>query len=105
MGAGSFSRSVTGGRPRGSAVEGAHHAEGAAVDVALGATDEDLAAVEVDVLDADTEAFEEVEAAAVEELSDEAEGGLELVEDGERVAAGGDVSPPAPWPRSPSSPG
>jgi hypothetical protein len=55
MGAGSFSGTTGGRRPRSSA---------------------------------DTAAFEEAEGAAIEEFAEEVEGGLELVEAGERVAAG-----------------
>ena len=61
--------------------------QGRAVVRPLATTDSDLMAIEVDVLHAEGEGLLEAEAGAVEELAEEAEGGLEVVEEGENVAA------------------
>ena len=64
---------------------------------ALATTHSDLVAFEVDVLDAQAERLAETETGAVEELTEEAEGRFEVVEQGEDVAAredGGEVIGP-----------
>ena len=68
--------------------------EGGAVVGTLATTDGDLTAVEVDVFYAEGEGLLEAETGAVEELAEEAEGRLELLEQGHDVAAredGGEV--------------
>jgi hypothetical protein len=60
----------------------------------LAATHRDLAALEVHVLDPDGEALEEAKAAAIEDLADEPERGLQVVEEGKDLAPredGGEV--------------
>jgi hypothetical protein len=51
----------------------------------LAPANRDLAAVEVDILDPEAEALEQAEAAAVEKLSDEAERGAEVLQEGQDV--------------------
>jgi len=68
--------------------------EGRAVVGTFATTDGDLTAVEVDVLHAEGEGLLEAETGAVEDLAEEAEGRLELLEQGHDVAAredGGEV--------------
>lgn len=58
--------------------------------LALATADHDLAAVDVDVLDTDAQALGAPEAAAVEEVGDEAEGVVEVIEEEEDLAPGED---------------
>jgi hypothetical protein len=57
-----------------------------AVVSALAAAYHDLAAIEVDVFDPQGEALQKAEAGAVQQFGDEAERGLEMLEEGEDVA-------------------
>jgi hypothetical protein len=72
---------------RGEWVARAGPQERGSVARALAATHRDLAAVEVDVLRAQREGFEEAQARAVEELADETEGWLQVVEQRDDLAA------------------
>lgn len=64
--------------------------EGGAIVGALSPADEDLPALEVDLLEPDGEAFEEAEAAAIEDLADPSEGQLQRFEQRDHVPPGED---------------
>jgi hypothetical protein len=75
-------------------VTGGHGEERRPIPVALASADEELAAIEVDVLHTQGEGLAEAEAAAVEKLGDEAEGRIETVEESNDLAPaehGGEV--------------
>ena len=57
--------------------------QGRSIVLSFSAADHDLPSIEVDVLDADRERFEEAKAASIEELADEAKGRDEVPEQGE----------------------
>ncbi len=69
------------------AISRAGREERRAIVLTLAATHHELAALEVDVLDADGERFEEAEAAAIQDLAEEAERGLQVIEEGDDLAA------------------
>jgi hypothetical protein len=75
-------------------VTGGHREERRPVAVALAPADHELAPVEVDVLHAEREGLHEAQAAAVEQLGDQAEGRVEALGEGDDLAAtqhGGEV--------------
>jgi len=59
--------------------------QGRSIVLPFSTADHDLPSIEVDVLDADRERFEEAKAASIEELADEAKGRDEVPEQGEGV--------------------